>query len=54
MVVLGSIRLTCPHCRRVQFQPIAATHRCRACGKTFKQADGRGRPVRRPQRGVAS
>jgi hypothetical protein len=50
MVVLGSIRLVCPHCRRVQFQPIARHHRCRVCGKTFAQADARPRPPSDPKR----
>jgi len=41
MVVLGAARLVCPHCGRVQYQPLAKRYRCRACGKSFAAAQGR-------------
>ncbi|MBX7082040.1 MAG: hypothetical protein K1X88_22730 [Nannocystaceae bacterium] len=52
MVVLGAQRLTCPHCGRVQFHPLARRYRCRACGKSFAASAARGPAPRPPKSGT--
>jgi hypothetical protein len=46
MVVLGSVRVVCPHCRQVQYHPMARRYRCRACSRAFTAAAARITPGR--------